>query len=101
MVPEKLKMNLCVKARMFSDVLLDCFWQFFIRQSVQENIENCDCSQLICPLILLNNALDSTLDRSHVYFGNSLRYHDYSDQRSICAKLFLRPVLFFREMFSR
>ena len=73
---------------MLRDLLLDSFWQFSIRQLVQENIDNCDCSQLICPLILLNNAMDSALDRSHVYFGNSLHYHDYSDQRSICAKLF-------------
>ena len=77
---------------MFSDLLLDRFWQFSIRQPVQESIDNCDCSQLICPLLLLNNALDSTLDRSNVYFGNNLHYHDYLDQRSICAKHFLRPV---------
>ena len=73
---------------MLRDLLLDSFWQFSIRQSVQENIDICDCSQLICQLLLLNNAMDSTLDRSHVYFGNSLHYHDYSDQQSICAKLF-------------
>ena len=94
-------MNKCVQARMFSDLLLDRFWQFSIRQPVQENIDNCDCSQLICPLILLNNAMDSTLDRSHVYFGNSLHYHDYSDQRSICAKLFLRPVNGYKSQLKR
>ena len=78
---------------MFSDLLPDHFWQLSIRQPVQENIVNCDCSQLICPLLLLNDALDSTLDRSHVHFGNSSHFHDCSDQQSICAKLVLRPVV--------